>query len=137
VKYQMIDRCRDAYPVTLMCQNLKVSSSGYYDWKRREPSSRAVTNKRLLMKITELHQDSDSMKGGPRIWEDLIYAGEACSKNRVARLMSKHGLYGIPQKRKWRSKVSGARPAGVQNLLERNFQARKPNQKWVTDITYI
>ena len=137
MKYQMIDRCRDAYPVTLMCQNLKVSSSGYYDWKRREPSARAVTNERLLKKITELHQDSDSVKGAPRIWEDLLYAGEACSKNRVARLMSKHGLYGIPQKRKWRRKVTGTQPAGVQNLLERNFQAEKPNQKWVTDITYI
>lgn len=133
----MIDRCRDTYPVVMMCRNLNVSPSGFYDWKDREPSARAKANERLLSKIKDLHQESDSVKGAPRIWEDLVYDGEACSKNRVARIMSKHGIYGIPQKRKWRRKASGTRPTGINNLLKRDFQATKTNQKWVTDITYI
>jgi putative transposase len=69
--------------------------------------------------------------------EVLEGEGETASLNRIARLMAKDGLKGIPQKRQWRSKASGERPAYVRNHLERDFSASEPNTKWVTDITYI
>jgi putative transposase len=69
--------------------------------------------------------------------EALSDEGETASLNRVARLMAKHGLRGIPQRRRWFSKPSGDRPADVNNHLERDFTASAPNTKWVTDITYI
>ena len=72
-----------------------------------------------------------------RIFDDLRYQGETCSLNRVARLMRQAGLRGIPQRKRWRNKRSGTRPATVSNRLARDFTATKPNTKWVTDITYV
>ena len=137
MRYRMIERCRDAFPVRLMCRCLKVSPSGYYGWQDRPLSERAKDNQRLLGRIATLHAQSDSVMGSPRIWEELRYAGETCSENRVARLMRGAGLQGIPQRRRWRKKPSSQRPAGVQNHLERDFVAGEPNTKWVTDITYV
>jgi putative transposase len=133
----MIERCREAFPVRLMCHCLKVSASGYYDWRDRPPSARAMDNQRLLRRIEALHADSDGVLGAGRIWEDLRFAGEPCSFNRVARLMQKQGLRGIPQKKRWQKKTSGKRPVGIINHLARDFRATLPNTKWVTDITFI
>jgi transposase InsO family protein len=70
-------------------------------------------------------------------WEALRYAGERCGRHRVARLMRRAGLHGVPQRRQWRKKPSGVRPHGTRNHLERDFTAIAPHTKWVTDITYI
>jgi putative transposase len=75
--------------------------------------------------------------GSPRIWDDPPFARESCGKNRVAQLMRANGLYGIRQRRRWRSKASGERPGDVLNHLARDFRATPVNTKWVTDITYI
>jgi putative transposase len=137
VKYRMIERCRDAFPVRLMCRCLKVSASGYYGWRERPASRRKQSNKQLLVRIRSLHAESDGVFGSPRMWEELRYLGESCSRNRVARLMRDDGLRGIPQRRRWRTKPTGTRPDHVQNHLARDFTADQPNTKWVTDITYI
>jgi len=114
-----------------------VSASGYYGWAARVPSARTQENARLLTRIRQLHADSDGVIGSPRIWEDLRYAGERCGRHRVARLMRRAGLRGVPQRRRWRTKPSGTPPAGIRNHLERDFTATAPNTKWVTDITYV
>ena len=133
----MIERCRDSFPVRMMCRCLTVSPSGYYDWRRRPLSARAQDNERLLVRIRSLHADSDGVLGAPRIWDDLRHEGENCGLNRIARLMRVNDIQGIPQKRRWGKNLSGQRPDGIRNHLERNFQADTPNTKWVTDITYI
>ena len=137
MRYQMIERCRDAYPPRLMCRCLKVSPSGYYDWRKRPLSDRAKANEAILRQIQKLHAESDGVMGAPRIWEELQYAGHHCGKNRVARLMRDNGIQGIPQRKRWRKKTSGQRPVGIRNHLARDFQASEPNTKWVTDITFI
>ena len=137
MRYRMIERCRDAFPIRMMCRNLKVSPSGYYDWRGRPLSARARDNQRLLNRIQSLHAESDGVLGSPRIWDDLRHEGETCSLNRVARLMQINGIQGIPQKKRWGKKTSGDRPSGIQNHLQRDFHASEPNTKWVTDITYI
>jgi putative transposase len=133
----MIQRCRDAFPIRMMCRCLRVSPSGYYGWSTRTPSARAQENVRLLERICVLHADHDGVVGSPRIWEDLRYEGERCGRHRVARLMRRAGLQGVPQRRRWRAKRSRTPPAGTRNHLERDFSAAEPNTKWVTDITYI
>ena len=85
MKYRMIQRGREAFPIRLMCRCLRVSPSGYYGWVTRPPSRRTQENTRLLASIRALHTDQDGVVGSPRMWEDLRYAGEQCGRHRVAR----------------------------------------------------
>lgn len=137
MKYRMLERCHDAFPLRMMCRCLKVSPSGYYEWRDRPLSARAQANEVLLRQTKELHENSDGVAGAPRIWEDLQYAGVTCGKNRIARLMQAHGIQGIPQRKRGRKKPPGERPVGIRDHLARDFSASEPNTKWVTDITYI
>lgn len=132
-----MERCREAFPVRMMCRCLQVSAAGYYAWRNRPMSARAWDNQRLLGRIQSVHAASDGVLGAFRIWEDLRYSGESCSLNRVARLMHGARLQGVPQRKRWKKKLGKARPVGIGNHLERNFKASAPNAKWVTDITYI
>ena len=133
----MIERCRETFPVSMMCRCLKVSRSGYYDWSSRTPGKRQQENTRLLRKIRDLHLESDGVFGSPRIWEELRFNGERCSLNRVARLMQVNAIAGIPSRKQWRKRKSGSRPSDIENHLNRDFTATEENTKWVTDITYI
>ncbi len=94
---QSIQRCRGVYPVQLMCRCLKVSTSGFYAWARRSPSPREVDNRRLLGRIRQHHAASDGVMGAPRMHEVLSDEGETASRNRIARLMARNGIQGIPQ----------------------------------------
>lgn len=121
----------------LMCRCLKVSPSGFHAWDTRLPGKRAQDNARLLEKIRQHHAANDGAIGAGRMHEDLAFEGETASLNRIARLMAREGLAGVPQRRRWRHKPSGVRPAHVRNHLERDFKALEPNTKWVVDITYL
>lgn len=137
MRFRMIERCREAFPVSMMCRLMKVSSSGYYEWRGRVPSARQQDNARLLRKIRHVHAESDSVFGSPRVWEELRYDGETCSLNRVARLMQSGDIVGIPSRKQWQSRKPGDRPGDVINHLDRDFSATDTNTKWVTDITYV
>jgi putative transposase len=134
----VIERCRDEFPVRLMCRCLRVSTSGYYDWSKRLPSARQLDNERLSGRIRELHEDSRGTLGAGRMQEDLADEGERASLNRVARLMAIDGLQGWPRpKRRGQRGCPALTPPGVRNRLERDFTALEPETKWVTDITEI
>jgi putative transposase len=137
MKYRMIQRCRESFSIRMMGRCLRVSPSGDYGWATRPPSPRTPANARLLTQIRPRHTDQDGVVGSHRIWEDLRDAGERWGRHRVARLMRRAGLQGVPQRRRWRMKRTGVRPAGTQKHLNRAFPAVAPNTKWVTDITYI
>ncbi|WP_442681933.1 IS3 family transposase [Stenotrophomonas sp. JC08] len=138
LRYQVIERCRDEFPIRLMCRCLRVSTSGYYDWSKRLPSARQRDNERLLSRIHALHQDSRGTLGAGRMQEDLVEEGLLASRNRVARLMAAAGLQGWPRpKRRGQRAQPTLTPPGVRNLLERDFSALEPETKWVTDITEI
>lgn len=77
----MVEGCRGSFPIRMMCRCLKVSASGYYDWRERLPSARDLDNKRLLGRIRTLHESSDGVMGSPSIWEELRYEGETTSLN--------------------------------------------------------
>ena len=137
MKYRMVERCRDAFPVRMMCRQLGVSASGFYDWLASPLSARAQDNERLLVQIREIHANSDGVYGAPRIWDELRYRGEKCGKHRIARLMVAEGLEGVLQPKRWRKKRSSVCPDDVTYHLKHDFQADSPNTKCVTDIQYI
>src|SRR3546814_11565225 len=98
-------------------------------------SARATDNQRLLARIREFHAASDGVMGMPRMHEDLSYAGETASRNHVARLMARDGLFGVPQKRSWQRKRTGVRPDHGRNHLVRALSALAPTTRWVSDNT--
>jgi len=117
---------------------LAVSRSGFHEWNERAPSARAVEDERLTKRIRAFHAISGRTYGSPRIWRDLTEAGERVGENRVARLMHRAGIEALRRKKR-RPVDEGVRPeyAIATNVLERDFKASGPNQRWVADFTYI
>lgn len=136
MRYQFIEDHRHDFQVTLMCRVLDVSSSGYYAWRKRPSSLREMANETLLKEIQAAHEASKGVYGSPRIYHE-VKEKVSCSQNRVARLMKKHGI-AAKQKRRYKqtTKANGAHPVAP-NLVDRDFAAAAPNEKWTTDITYI
>jgi transposase InsO family protein len=137
MRFQFIDKNRHGVPVGLMCKVLAVSPSGYYAWRGRPPSAREMANRELKAAIRKALDDSGQTYGSPRIYQVMRKMGLLCSENRVARLMRAEGLC-ARQTRRFRSTTKrneSHRPAS--NLLQRDFEAERPDQKWLADITYI
>ena len=137
MKYRCIDRRRVGYPIRMMCRLLSVSPSGYYGWRTRPQSSRGRENRKLTAEIRTIHAESDGTYGSPRMWDELNDRGFGCSLNRVSRLMRLAGICGVP-KRKYRRTTDSDHGWDVAaNILERDFAAGNPNERWAGDITYI
>lgn len=137
MKFAFIHRYRERWPVTLMCRLLSVSRSGYYGWVK-QPESRQVLRRRRLTKMIQIvHAESDATYGSPRVHRELLALGQHCSVNFVAKLMRVAGI-AAKSRRKFKVTTDSAHHLPVaDNLLNRNFQAERPNQVWVSDITYI
>lgn len=135
--YQFIDEHRAHYPMTRLCRTLGVSPSGYYAWRRRPPSARTLANQRLVTHLQTIHREVHETYGSPRMHAELVARGLPCTVKRVARLMRLHHLR-ARHKRKYRvtTKVNPQLPV-ASNQLAQQFQASAPNEKWVSDITYI
>ena len=125
------------FSVRMMCEALGVSPSGYYAWKHRPPSARAVDNDRLLSRMREIHRFSRETYGQPRMRAELRDDGWRVNHKRVRRLMRLAGLQGATRRKKWRTtkRDRDARPAP--DLIERDFSVEGRDQLWVADITYI
>ena len=125
------------YPIVVMCRVLGISTSGYYAWRKREPSDRAREDARVRSRISDSHRASRGTYGSPRILADLQEAGIRVGRKRVARLMKQEGLRGVCRRKSARTtqRSAGRRPAP--DLVERDFSADGPNRLWVADITYI
>jgi putative transposase len=137
MRFQFIDDHRDEFPVRRMCNELNVSPSGYYIWRARPASAREMANQELIQKIKAVFKESLETYGSPRIYRELKAQGLACSENRVARLMRLRDLRAKQSRRyKITTKRNKAHPAAP-NLLQRDFRADRPDQKWLADITYI
>jgi len=138
VKFAFVARFRPVWPTRVMCRLLGVSASGFYEWLHRPQSARSLANARLLVRIRESFVLSQQTYGSPRVWKDMIVAGESCSENRVARLMRVAHISAQPKPRRKPTDV-GVRPEHsiASNVLERDFAASGPNRKWAADFTYI
>jgi putative transposase len=136
MKYAVIQQHRGQYPVQMMCGALNVSRSGYYDWRDRPESARARRHRELTEKIRSFHQASRETYGSPRIHEDLVVSGEQVGKNTVALLMQHGGI--VPKTvRKFRVTTDSRKTVPAPNLLEQQFTTTRPNERWVSDITFI
>jgi putative transposase len=124
------------YPVATMCRLLDVSTSGYYAWRGRGPSARALEDAALTERIRGYHERSRGTYGTPRIHEDLADEGIHVGRKRVARLMRAADLAGVSRRKGTRTTIrrSDARPAP--DLVDRDFTASGPDRLWVADITY-
>ena len=123
-----------------MCEAFEVSSSGYYDWSNRQdqPGLRAQENALLLTQITRIYLESRQTYGSPRIQQELLKAGCAHGRNRIARLMRQHGLCGRVKGRfRVRTTDSNHDQPIAPNRLAQLPAPIAPNQIWVGDITYI
>ena len=136
MRYRFIDTHKKAWPVNLMCGVLDVSRSGFYHWTVRGPSRRALSNRDLDNRIRKIFARHKQRYGAPRITTDLHDEGVKCSENRVARRMRTLGLRAI-QAKKFKVTTDSKHSLPVApDLLEQDFHAEAPNQKWVRDISY-
>ncbi len=120
-----------------MCRVLKVSRSGYYAWRVRPESHRAKADWQLTRVIRRLHADSNGVYGAPKMRAELNDEGYPCGRHKVARLMRIAGLTGCPKRRfKVTTKRDPSHPV-ADNLLEQDFTAEGPNERWASDITYL
>ena len=125
------------YPIRTMCRVLGVAAAGYYAWRRRSPSPRAVAERALLRRIRTIHAVSQGTYGVPRIHAELEAEGVSVGRKRIARLMRSAGLAGISRRRRPRTTMRepSARPAP--DLVQRRFAAAGPDRLWVADISYV
>ncbi len=137
MRYRCIHRRRKQYPVEMMCRLLKVWKSGYYAWRVRPESQRSKTDRELTRVIRRLHADSDGVYGSPKITADLRDEGYGHGRHKVARLMRLAGLKGCPTQRFRVTTIRDPSHPVADNLLEQDFTAEAPNQRWASDITYI
>lgn len=136
MKYRFIADHSDRYPVRTLCRLLEASSSGYYGWRFRPLSDRAIEDQRLLPLIRASYAASHGVYGYRRIHLDLRELGEPCGKHRVARIMKSNNIKAIHGYK--RPRVIYGRPGIlIPNTLDRQFTVAHPDVAWVTDITYI
>jgi transposase InsO family protein len=137
VKFGFVDAEKASFPVSLLCRELGISKSGYYAWCRRPDSKREIEDRRLKVLVHEAHIEGRRNYGRPMVHEALKQKGEHVSAKRVGRLMREEGLRGKVRRRFVRTTDSNHSMPTFPNLLDRDFTATKPNQRWVGDITYL
>lgn len=137
MRYAMIRQNKGLFDMKMMCKVLKVSRSGYYDWERQPISCRELENQKLTSEIKAIYEDEKHRVGSPRITKRLQASGHRVGKNRIATIMRKNGWKARGVKKFKATTNSRHNLPVAENLLQQNFEATKPNQKWVSDLTYI
>ena len=145
MRYAWIAMHKADWPVSLTCDILGGSASGYFEhWRRKDagkPSTPAankrISDEALLVHIKAIHAEVKQEYGWPRMCKALVARGIRVGKERVRRLMQRHGIK-ARSKRKFVVTTDGKHKLPIApNLLERNFTAPAPNRVWTSDITYI
>jgi transposase InsO family protein len=133
----MIQKNTKHFPVRMMCKLLSVSPSGYYGWSTRPLSTRAKENIIMTDKIKATFTEEHSRAGAKRIAKRLKAEGTVISRHRVARIMRLNG-WRAKAARKFKATTNSNHKLPVApNLLQQDFSSSKPNEKWVSDITYV
>ena len=140
MKYAWIDRHKSRWPVSLQCEVLSVSSSGYHENFARQATPKQrnhLSNDVLLVHIKAIHAESKGEYGWPRVWKELRTRGIRVGKERVRKLMALHGIK-ARTKRKYKATTDSNHSLPVApNLLDRQFAVSRPDQVWTSDITYL
>ena len=137
MRYRCIHKRRRRYSVRMMCRVLGVSRSGYYAWCARDESPRSERDRTLRHRIQQVHLESRGVYGARKVHRALTAQGEACGRHKVARLMREAGLKGCPKRRfRARPEQAPSHPMAP-NVLDQDFRASRPNERWASDITFI
>lgn len=136
MRFGFMAKHRGSWPVSMMCETLGVSRSGFYAWLSRPRSKRRLQDEVLGSQVRQSFVSSDRTYGARRVWHDLLALGRDCGLHRVERLMREQALRARPRRR-GQPADRGARSVMADNVLDRQFQADMPNRKWVADFTYI
>ena len=130
MKFALVDAEKADYPVAKQCAWLGVSRAGYYAWRARSPSARAVADAALTETIRAIHRRSRGTYGAPRVHAELVEEhGVRCGRKRVARLMREQGLSAKARTHRIRTTDSQHEHPVAPNLLNRDFTASVPNTK--------
>lgn len=138
MKYPIVEQLTRDFPVTVICETLDVSNSGYYAWKERPDCSRRREDLRIRAHIRAIFKKSKKTYGSPRIHRELREQdGIRCGRKRVLRLMRQDELK-PKQVKKFRATTDSKHKHPVApNLLDRQFEVETPNTVWLGDLTYI
>jgi len=121
------------WPLPVMCRMLEVSKSGYFAWRDGRESPRQSRNRALTVQIQAIHAESGQTYGSPRVYKELKARGIALGRKTVERLMKSAGIAVLPARRFVTTTDSDHDLPIAPNLLEQDFTASAPNQRWVTD----
>jgi putative transposase len=136
MKFGFIAKHRGVWPVSWICEALGVSRSGFHAWLGRAPSARARSDEMLGARVRASFIASYRTYGARRVWHDVLAEGQPCGLHRIERLMRQQALKARPRRRGL-PRDDGQRSVIAENVLDRQFSAEAPNQKWVADFTYI
>jgi putative transposase len=134
---RFIDERRDRLGVELLCRTLGASPSTYYAGRSRPPSARAITDSWLHEEIERVFNKNYWVYGVRKVWRQLHREGITIGRDRVARLMRQAGLQGVRRGKKHFTTRRDEESARPPDLVERDFRASAPNEKWFADITYV
>ncbi len=137
MKFRFVQEHRETFRVGMMCRVLKVSRSGYYAWRQREPSRREIEDRGHARAIRGVHAESRGTYGSPRVYQALRRTSTPCGRHRVARIMREEGLRGRAARRFRSVSTKRSTLPAPPDRLERNFLASRPNEIWVGDLTQI
>ena len=136
-RYALMRTLRLQYPLSVLCRVLEVSRSGYYAWQHRRPSKRARENARLEVAIQAAHVRTRQTYGPERLQAELREDGFPAGIGRITRLRKKLGLRCTPVRMFTTTTDSTHALPVAENVLAQTFVATRPNETWVTDITYV
>jgi putative transposase len=137
-KFRFIAEEAAQFPVSLLCRVLEVTRQGYYAWKMRPPSRRALADADLKARITEIHDQTLGIYGAPRIHAELrLGYGILVGKKRVARLMRELGIFGAGRRGGPKTTTRDPARTSAPDRVERGFARSAPNRLWVCDIKYV
>ena len=120
-----------------LCDALGVSRSGFHAWLNRSPSARSRSDEAVGQRVKASFVASDRTYGARRVWRDLLAEGVNCGLHRIERLMRLQALRARPRRRRLPKDEGDRQIATVpSNILDRQFAAERPNQKWIADFTY-
>lgn len=137
MRYAHLHRRRHRYSIRMMCRLLKVSRSGYYDWRDRDVSDRVQRDRALLPLVHQAYLDSRGVYGARKVHRELLAQGHACGRHKVAKLMRRAGLKGCPKRRFRKLPETPARYPVAPNRLQQDFTVDRVNTHWASDITCI
>ena len=137
MKYAWITKYKRLFPTLVMCRVLNVSTSGYYDSIKRQPSAQHIRRKSIAQAAACSYFESRRIYGHRKVHMDLVEEGISCCRETVRRIMRDIGLYSRIKRKFVVTTNSDHILSIAENVLNRDFTADAPNLKWVADITYI